>query len=37
MADYVGDIKTEKGLRTGLDKLRDLEETTGRGEGGKLS
>jgi adenylylsulfate reductase, subunit A len=26
MADYVGDIKTEKGLKTGLDKLRLLED-----------
>ncbi len=25
MADYVGDIKTEKGLKTGLEKLRALE------------
>jgi len=25
MADYVGDIKTEKGLKTGLEKLRVLE------------
>ncbi len=25
MADYAGDIKTEKGLKTGLEKLKDLE------------
>ena len=30
MADYVGTIKTGKGLRTGLEKLADLEKKSGQ-------